>query len=198
MKKYYDKNNHHAVLSMVIGFSGSFIVFMASLLFSSEEVVVFLEKLSVGLYIFACTVHGLSLTEQKKTMPAAGFTMMAIAQGVIFTTYFEPDDIEGYNKAYELFDGGLLLFFPAMLLIAFYTEFPRWVNILGVISCVPFLVNFILFEKTKHYIPVLDTIYTVSQVLLEITALTWAYFIWRNYKEELKHKQSEMSNSIST
>jgi hypothetical protein len=189
MKKYTDKNQHHAVLSMVIGFTGSCAAFALSFLFSADGVTnLFLEKISVALYIFACTVHGLKLTEEKKTMPAAGFTMMAISQGVIFTTFFEPNDLEGYNKAYELFGGGLLLFFPAMLLISFYTEFPKWVNIIGLVSCVPFLVDLILFEQEKHYTPILDEVYTVAQILLEITALSWAFFIWKNHNDELKKK----------
>ena len=188
MKKYTDKNQHHAVQTMVIGFVISFVAFAVASLLPAGEVELFLEKISVAMYLFACTVHGLKLTEEKKTMPAAGFTMMAIAQGIIFTTFFEPDNMEGNDKAYELFGGGLLLFFPAMLLISFYTEFPRWVNFLGVISCIPFLVDFILFEITRHYTPVLDQVYFVAQLLLEITALTWAYYIWKNHQIELQRK----------
>ncbi|MFI5134260.1 MAG: hypothetical protein ACHQD9_00275 [Chitinophagales bacterium] len=184
MEKRAAQNKYHAVLAIVIGFSGSCFTYVLAQLIPSYEITLFLEKFSVGLYLFASTVQGLSLTEEKKTMPAAGFTMMAIAQGVIFTTYFEPNNLEGNTQSYELFDGGLLLFFPAMILISFYHQFPIWVKTLGIISCVPFLIDYIIFEQTKHYTPVLDTVYMVAQIMLETTAVIWSIFIWKNYKRE--------------
>ena len=196
------KKIKHVGFTIAIGFIGSFAAFAFSFLFPPDkskdiwvmpEASMIAQEISLALYIFGCTVFGLKLAEEKKTLPAAGFTMMAIAQGVYFILYFmnleSPEKlIEGYNT----FCGMLYLLLPAMILIALYAEFPRWVNFMGIIACIPNIMVYIKFMSTKKYDNELDFLSFISLILFNITSLIWGIFVLRNMKRDI-----EISNQKS-
>ncbi len=190
------KKTKHVAWTIAIGFIGSFVAFAISFLFPPDftkspavfqEAALIAQEISMALYIFGCTVLGLKLAEEKKTLPAAGFTMMAIAQGVYFILYFmNLENPEKLVEAYNTFCGMMYLLLPAMILISFYSHFPRWVNVLGIIACIPNLMVYFQFMTTKKYSEQLDTFSFFSLILFNITALIWGIFILRNMKNELK------------
>ncbi|MEP6794944.1 MAG: hypothetical protein ABJB16_11500 [Saprospiraceae bacterium] len=64
------------------------------------------------------------MAEEKKTIPAIGFAMMSIAQGVIFVTYaIAPSNAKGLEEIYRIFMSSMFLLIPSMILIAFLLPF---------------------------------------------------------------------------
>lgn len=180
----------HVRQAIAIGFIGSFACMVASLFFPvdfSGELPVYpkaallLNEACYGLFIFASTLMGIKLADDKRVMPSAGFTMLAIAQGVAFITIFEVQHFteEEYKKTYEIMTGMLFLFLPAMWLIARYTSFPRWLNWLGLAACVPWVVSSILFQTGPAEFKTIEGVYGAGYLLMETTALCWGIRVLR-------------------
>ena len=200
------KKTKHVAWTIAIGFIGSFVAFAISFLFPPDftkdppqfqEASMIAQEISLALFIFGCTVIGLKLAEEKKTLPAAGFTMMAIAQGVYFILYFmNLENVENLKEGYNTFCGMMYLLLPAMILIALYSQFPRWVNAMGIIACLPYVVVYFMFMTTKKYSTTLDQISFVSLILFNITALIWGIYVLRNMKKELKEVKEVLIDNV--
>jgi hypothetical protein len=191
------KKIKHLAQTIAIGFIGSFVAFVISLFFPpdfstdppkySQGGLIFGE-ISVALFIFGCTLLGLKLTEEKKTLPAGGFTMMAIAQGVLFIIYFiNTESTKSLEEGIKIYCGMAYLLIPAMILIAFYSEFPKWVNMLGLAACIPIIIVYVMFLFSGKYSQTLDGLSFISTILFSITSLIWGIFTLKNMKTELKN-----------
>lgn len=195
------KKTLHVGTTISIGFLGSVLAFVLVFLFPPDnsttpptysEASLICIEVSMALYIFGCTVIGLKLAEEKKTLPAAGFTMMAIAQGVVFVLNFlNLDNTDSYEETYKTYCGSLYLLLPAMVLIAFYSEYPKWVNWLGIGACIPLIIVYVKFMSHSYTnFQEIDSISFFSMILFNITALMWGLFEVRNTKkalQELRH-----------
>lgn len=180
----------HIRSAIAVGFIGSFVCMIASMCFPIDfsgelpkypKAALLLNEACYGLFIFGSTLMGIKLADDKRVMPSAGFTMLAIAQGVAFITIFEVQHFseEEFKKSYEIMTGMLFLFLPAMWLIARYTDFPRWLNWMGLAAVVPWAVAAILFQSHAAELSTIEKVYGVGYVLVELTALCWGIRVLR-------------------
>ncbi|MEZ5014400.1 MAG: hypothetical protein R2794_08925, partial [Chitinophagales bacterium] len=91
-----------------------------------------LQLASTALVIFGSTLLGIQLIEEKKTVPAAGFTMLSIATALSIVIFFEFRQFssEEYEKIYEIYSGYVALLIPSCLLLMYHRDAPFWVRAL--------------------------------------------------------------------
>lgn len=152
------KHKRHLAAMIAFGFISPFIFLTIGFLFFPPDMsgempvysdgMIYMNEIAVAAFIFGCALMGIKLADDRKVMPAAGFTMMAIAQGVAYTTMFEAfgmdhkefaDVMEMRTKASNIQIGGAILFIPGLFLITTYSEFQKWLNWAGIIIAVPFI-----------------------------------------------------------
>ena len=132
-------------------------------------------------FILGCTALAIKLAEEKQTMASIGFTMMAIAQGVIFVLYVispEPSK-ENLDELYKLFAASLFLLIPSMLLIALYSPFPKGVNILGLLAIIPWVIENILYAISHKMTDIQGLFEFLGQLMLNITVAGWAFYTFK-------------------
>lgn len=140
-------------------------------------------QLSEAFFILGCTMSGTLLAEKKHTIASAGFTMLAIAHGIFFASSYEIAP-ESYHKAVEIFVGGLSLFLPAMIMVSFHHHFPKWLRILGVLSCFPFFINAYFYFIDRLTPDIHEPIGSISYMLISITATFWGIYLRKSIIEE--------------
>lgn len=148
-----------------------------------------LIEFGLALLVAASTGTGIRLAEEKKKLPATGFTMLAISAGVMMASLWETttvSTIEAYEKSYFITATSYFLYVPAMLLIACNEEFKKWLRWLGVISSVPLMISCMMFLFHYRNFNVLEMIGMVGYVLLFFTQLFWAVNVFTNYKRAQK------------
>lgn len=152
-----------------------------------------LNQVQTAFLILGCTAYGIKLTEDKKTMPSIGFTMMAIAQGVIFVLFIlssTPSE-EKMDETYRLFAASLYLLVPSMLIIALTAKFPKWLAVLSFVSVIPYIIENIVYAAQHKLMPILSVLDGTGQTLLNATVLFWAIIIYRQSKKEIAALQRE-------
>jgi hypothetical protein len=146
-----------------------------------------LGEIQTAMLILGCVALGIKLSEERKTMPSIGFTMMSITQGVIFITYtISLSSHEGLEEVFKVYMSSMFLLIPSMILIAFYSDFPKWLNILGVVACVPLLIENIGYAITGELTQSLMNLDGIGQLLFSITAFFWGLRTIRNAKREIQ------------
>ncbi|MEP7197920.1 MAG: hypothetical protein ABI851_15485 [Saprospiraceae bacterium] len=138
--------------------------------------------LQTAFVILGCTALGIKLAEEKQTLASIGFTMMAITQGIIFVLYVispEPSK-ENLDEVYKLFSASLFLLIPSMLLIALYSNFPKWLNIFGMLSTIPWLIENILYFTNHKLTEIEGAIDFLGQLMINITVAAWAIYVLKN------------------
>lgn len=153
-----------------------------------DEIGLMMGHLQTALVILGCTALGIKLTEERKTILSIGFTMMAITQGVIFVLFVvspEPAK-ENLDEVYKLFSASLFLLIPSMMLIAFYSEFPRWINIFSIVAVIPWIAENIMYfsaHKLSNAVGVADFI---GQVFMNVTVFFWGFYSLRERRHNKK------------
>jgi hypothetical protein len=145
-----------------------------------------LGEMQTAGYILGCVALGIKLSEERKTIPSIGFTMMSIAQGVIFITYtISIASHEGLEEIFRVYMSSMFLLIPSMILIAFYSDFPKWLNILGVLACLPLLCENLIYAITSEFTGLLMILDGIGQLMFAVTALFWALRTLKNSKKEI-------------
>jgi hypothetical protein len=142
------------------------------------------------------TVLGIKLAEEKKIMPAAGFTMLAISAGVMMASMFEITQInsmETYVKFYYIGAASNFLYLPSMFLISFYEDFKKWVRYVGLISTIPLLTTSGIFLFGYRNFVVMENIANVGYLMMFMTQLIWAYNLHINYKRKTSDGREPMT-----
>lgn len=157
-----------------------------------SQIMLTLGQIQTSLLILGCVAMGTKLADEKKIIHSIGFTMMSVAQGVIFVLYLI--SFNGHEKlaeAYRIFSASLYLLIPSLLLIGIYTEFPFWLRILGVLSCIPYIIENIMFSQTGAFNESIMIIDGVGNILMNLTVLLWGIFVLKNMKREIKDLQNK-------
>lgn len=144
-----------------------------------SEISMLLGHLQTAFVILGSTALGIKLTEERQTIASIGFTMMAIAQGVVFVLYVvspEPSK-ENLDEVYKLFTASLFLLIPSMLLISFYSTFPRWLNVFGVLALVPWTIENIIYYSSHQMSITIGTVDFTGQLMMNITVFCWGAFV---------------------
>ncbi|MEO8447254.1 MAG: hypothetical protein ABI528_07140 [bacterium] len=120
---------------------------------------------------FACMAS--KLTSDGYDIPSAGFNVLAIAQGLFLA---EIDQANSWN--YSTQSTGVLFMIPALIMIAYYDRFPKWVRYGGIFSVIPFVVLFIVrtYVGTQNTIDFEIIIFLIYQAV----TLCWAWQVWKN------------------
>jgi len=152
-----------------------------------------LYELSESFFILGCTLTGTVFAELGETIPSSGFTMLAIAHGIFFSSTFEIDTAD-YGKAVEIFVAGLLLFMPAMIMVSNFREFPKWMRYLGIISCLPFVMNMIYYFQGRIDPQSQEPVGAIAFFLLNCTTTIWGFRIGKILRSNAKAVDAGQEN----
>lgn len=97
---------------------------------------------------------------------------VSIGQGLFFSVQNTTISTESLS----MYASGILVFLPGMIFISYYTGFPTWLRLLGIIAILPFLISMIKIDM-KQYDYRHDFGYDIAGFLmLQITGLFWGYY----------------------
>ena len=150
---------------------------------------VMIQQFGGSLSLAAFTVLGIKLADEKKVMPAAGFTMLAISTGVLLISYFDITAIvslESYVKFYYVSAAGNFLLLPALYLISSNEDFKPWVRFAGLIAIVPMVTATFVFLFGSRDFHLLESISNTGFILFYLTQLSWANNLYSNLKRKSK------------
>ena len=146
-----------------------------------------LMKIQTVLLILASTTYGIKLSEEKKTLASAGFTMLAFSQGVLYIiTTFTFNSNEKLEEAYRMLSACLYLQIPAIIIISFYHGFPRLLNITAVVSMIPFIIEYLAFMSTGRMSNPILAIDAVGNILMNTVVAAWGVIILKGAKQEIQ------------
>ena len=139
-----------------------------------------------ALFIAGLTVMGLKLADEKKVLPAAGFTMFAITGGILTASLFEITQVvshETYEKFYRIQSSSYFLYLPAMYLISAYEDFKKWIRYIGLVSSIPLLIASFMFLFGNRDFKKLETISNIGFFFMIVTSFSRAYNVYIDYKK---------------
>ena len=142
-----------------------------------------------ALSLAGLTVMGIKLADEKKVLPAAGFTMFAISSAILMTSLFEISQVvslESYEKFYRIQSSANFLYLPAMYLISTYEDFKTWIRYIGLVSSLILLISSFMFLFGYRNFNTLETISNIGFLFMFITTFSWAYNVYINYKMSIK------------
>lgn len=134
------------------------------------------------------TLMGIKLADEKKVLPAAGFTMLAISSGILLASIFEICQVvsfESYVKFYRIQTSGNFLYLPAMYLISTYEDFKKWIRYVGLISSFLLITASFLFLFGNRNFNLLENISNLGFLFMFVATLSWAYNVYINYKKSV-------------
>lgn len=138
-----------------------------------------------ALGIGGLTVLGIKLADEKKILPSAGFTMLAISVGLMLVSLFEISQVvshEAYEKFYRIQASGNFLYLPSMYLISAYEDFKKWIRYIGLVSSITLLSASFMFLFGSRDFKTLETISNIGFFIMFITFFSWAYNVYINHK----------------
>lgn len=139
-----------------------------------------------ALFLAGLTVMGIKLADEKKVLPAAGFTMFAISAAILMTSLFEISQVvslETYEKFYRIQASTNFLYLPAMFLISAYEDFKKWIRYIGLIGSIPLFISGFMFFFGSRDFKTLEAISNTGFTLMAFTSISWAYNVYINYKK---------------
>lgn len=130
------KADDHVVPAQLVCFSLSFLLLIQSLIIYGPVTEV-LVRVKDAMFITGTTLLSIKLARDGWEMPSAGFIILTIGWGVLFTASDNLGQKTGFNNLASAF----YFVAPAMILVAFYKPFKLWVRLLLIINITPFLVS---------------------------------------------------------
>jgi hypothetical protein len=136
--------------------------------------------------LIALTVIAMKAEEEKQILAAAGFNAMAISFGISILSIFDIADIvtfQQYERYYKITVSSNFLFIPALILIATYDRFKKWIRYLSFMAGVPFAISSAMFIVGVRDYKILEEVTNVGVLLISVTWVCWAINIYLNYKQ---------------
>ncbi len=147
-----------------------------------------LQEVGQAFAICSMVLMGIKLADEKEVLPAAGFTILSIAFGLIMVTNFEiiagRSNIESVDISFQMYFGANLLAIPGILMVSMYSHYQRWLNLTAVISVIPYLITQALYFSGYKEFTVIDGISTISWILQSFVMIMWGVHAWKNRNEE--------------
>ncbi|HYC87241.1 MAG TPA: hypothetical protein VEB86_18545 [Chryseosolibacter sp.] len=182
-------------LTIVTGFTVQFLCYVIALLFFppdfsgefpaySQESNLIVE-FGLALNMASATVMGIKLGDERKILAAAGFTMFAIAIGLSMSSLFEVFDVidkASFEKSYFINTCSNFLYVPAILLIATFDGFKKWIHYVSIFTALVIFTSGVLFMFYYRNYIVLDMFTMAGYLLLSFTQLMWALNVYTNYR----------------
>jgi len=187
----HDKAAQHQHLANIaaIGFFATVIFFICSLIFAPfpdftkeipviSDVMLTFGQISTSFFILGCVTYGVKMVEEKNPLAAVGFTMLSIAQGVIFVLYLlSYSGHEKFEEAYRMFSASLYMLTISYLIIALYAPFKLWLRILGIASCIPYITENIMYHLEHKFTETTMQIDGVGNMLFMLVTFCWGIVI---------------------
>ncbi len=168
------------LLASAIGFTGD--------LFDKEgrEVI---YKFVDAIFITGTILVAMKLAREGWDMAAAGYTLLSIAWGVFFLA----KDFQEQSVGVDILASSFYFLLPSMILIFFYTPFPLFLKVIGLLTIVPSLIG-LIFIKTDAAKADYLLWRKISYQAVHITSLCWGFFFLWQYRKASKKKKSELEN----
>ena len=190
-------HNHekYITITAVTGFASQFFCFIISLLlyppdysgefpkYAPESSVIIM--FGMALNIAASTTMGIKLADERKVLPAAGFTMLAISMGVMLAAMFEVTTVfnkETFEKMYYINTCANFLYVPSLLMISTYDGFKKWVRYGAIIAVTPIFISCIIFLFHYRNYVVLDLTGSAGYISISLIQVIWGLNVYANYK----------------
>ncbi len=145
------------------------------------------SELAAALLIIASALMAIKLADEREVVPAGGFTILSIAQGLVMVTNYEifagRSDLESLEISYQIYIGVSMLSIPAILLISTYSIYPRWLNLVTVLSVIPYCISAALFLSGSRDFKLFDIIGTFSWLTQSFVFTMWGLIAWRQRYE---------------
>jgi hypothetical protein len=192
------KQEKFITVIIVTGLTVQFLCYLIALLFFppdftgefpvySQEGNLIVE-FGLALNMAAATVMGIKLSDERKILAAAGFTMFAIAIGLSMSSLFEVFDVidkASFEKSYFINTCSDFLYVPAILLITTFDGFKKWIHYINLFTALVIFASGVLFMLHYRNYIVLDLITMAGYLLLAITQFMWALNVYTNYRARI-------------
>lgn len=130
-------------------------------------------------FMTGTSLYAAKLHTEKWHISSAGFILLSIGQGIIYTM----QNSDATNESQSLFAAGIMVFFPGMLLLSYYSGFPVWLRILGLMATLPFLVIMIKIDGQNYDVQKDQWFAAAGYIMLQLTGILWSYFALRPYRK---------------
>lgn len=130
-----------------------------------------LYALSAAGLVLGAVLLALEHAAMGHTLPASGFAILALGESRLLN----PTDAPGGEAS---FAAGVLLYVPALLLIALSPWAPRWTRAVGALASVPFAVHAVAYYAGTAVQPN-GPIPSVGYTLLTVTIVGWIITVLR-------------------
>jgi hypothetical protein len=130
-------------------------------------------------FMAGTSLYAAKLHTEKWHISSAGFILLSIGQGIIYTIQNNALSEESQS----LFAAGIMAFLPGMLFICYYSGFPVWLRILGLVTTLPFIVIMIKIDSHRYDLARDEWLSISGFVLLQLISLLWSYFALRPYRQ---------------
>jgi len=170
------KSDDHIVPAQLICFIGSILWLIQSLIIHGP-VTEILVRVKDALFITGTTLLSIKLARDGWEMAAAGFVILTIGWGVLFTA----TDNLGKEIGNDNLASAFYFVAPAMILLTFYKPFRFWLKLLLIINITPFLVSlaFKIANADRNSIIFLSVI---NILFMHIVSLIWSIYFFVEHK----------------
>jgi len=174
------REEKHLPVLIAICLAGNFVLGGIGQEFSSDSFgQIFSWQVGSLFYMAGCSLYAAKLHTDKWHISSAGFILLSIGQGIFYTIQNSVSD----EQAYPLFAAGIMVFLPGMAFICYYSGFPVWLRIMGLVAIIPFIIVMVLIDLKKYDWDKNEWITAIGFALIQLTSLFWSYFALRPYKK---------------
>ena len=154
------------VVGAVLGFGGNFV--------EQGNVQSVLYGVSALGLILASVLLAVEHASVGHRLAAAGFVVLALGEARVLN----PTDVPGGEASFAV---GVLLYAPALLMIALSTWAPRWVRLVGASAAVPFAAHSLAYLGGAA-VDSTGPLAGIGYALLTVTIVGWALTVLRSQK----------------
>jgi hypothetical protein len=183
-----EQEEKHLPVIISVCFIGNFITGGLGQLFAEGSFwQLFCWQLGSLFFMAGASLYAAKLATDKWHISSAGFILLSIGQGLFFSIQNSTASAESQS----LYASGILVFLPGMIFLNYYTGFPVWVRIFGVIAILPFLVNMIKIDMNQYDYRH-DYGYDIAGFLmLQIVGLFWSYYAFHPRNKVIPSKDKK-------
>jgi hypothetical protein len=174
------REEKHLPILIAICFAGNFILGGVGQAFPMSSFgQLFSWQWSSLLFMAGGSLYAAKLHTDKWHISSAGFILLSIGQGIIYTLQNGV-----FSKESEsLYAAGIMVFFPGMVFLCYYSGFPAWLRIFGLVSTLPFLLIMIKIDMHNYDIHKDEVLDAAGFVMIQLTGILWSYFAFRPYRK---------------
>ena len=179
---HHERTDKQVVNAQFICFLLATVLGFAADLFEKESREI-IYKLVDAIFITGTVLVAIKLAREGWDMAASGYTLLSIAWGVFFLA----KDFQEQSVGVDILASSFYFLLPSMILIFFYTPFPLFIRITGLLTIVPSLIALILVKtgatKSDHLLW-----RKISYQAVHIVSLFWGFFFVWQYRRTKNSK----------